>query len=48
MGAFGGGGFDRDKMSDIAYAAEVGKGTLWEYFDDKEELPHLLSLDLPE
>jgi AcrR family transcriptional regulator len=30
--------FDQVRMEDIAAAAEVGKGTLYRYFKDKEEL----------
>ncbi len=31
-------GFRETKMSDIAIKADVGKGTLYEYFDSKDEL----------
>lgn len=35
---FGNKGFDRTRMDDVATAAGVGKGTLYEYFNDKEDL----------
>lgn len=35
---FGEKGFDRARMDDIAKTAGVGKGTLYEYFKDKEEV----------
>ena len=31
-------GFDRAKMDDVAREAGVGKGTLYEYYSDKEAL----------
>lgn len=31
-------GYHRTRMADIAIAAEVGKGTLYEYFDDKADI----------
>ena len=31
-------GFSRARIADIAEAADVGKGTIYEYFDSKEEL----------
>ena len=35
---FGQNGFDKSKMIDVARAAGVGKGTLYEYYRDKESL----------
>lgn len=35
---FGGNRFDKVRMEDIAAAAAVGKGTLYRYFQDKEDL----------
>ena len=35
---FGDKGFDRTRMDDVATAARVGKGTLYEYFDNKDDL----------
>ena len=35
---FGDKGFDRTRMDDVATAAGVGKGTLYEYFNNKEDL----------
>lgn len=35
---FGEKGFDSTRMEDVARAADVGKGTLYEYFRNKEEL----------
>jgi AcrR family transcriptional regulator len=35
---FGNKGFDRTRMDDVATAAGVGKGTLYEYFNNKEDL----------
>lgn len=35
---FGRKGFDKTRMDDVAKAVGVGKGTLYEYFDDKESL----------
>jgi AcrR family transcriptional regulator len=35
---FGGNRFDKVRMEDIAAAADVGKGTLYRYFQDKEDL----------
>ena len=35
---FGTKGFERTRMEDVAKAASVGKGTIYEYFKNKEEL----------
>ncbi len=35
---FGENGFERTRMDDVARAAGVGKGTIYEYFKNKEEL----------
>lgn len=37
---FGEKGFEKTRMEDVARAAAVGKGTLYEYFRDKDELLH--------
>jgi TetR/AcrR family transcriptional regulator, repressor for uid operon len=42
-------GFDRTRMDDISLLAELSKGTLYNYFDNKEDLFHAIcedSLDL--
>ncbi|MDJ0763560.1 MAG: TetR/AcrR family transcriptional regulator [Myxococcota bacterium] len=35
---FGDKGFEQTRMIDVAMAAEIGKGTIYEYFDSKEAL----------
>jgi AcrR family transcriptional regulator len=42
LGAFRKAGYHRTRMADIAEAAGVGKGTLYEYFDDKADVLHVL------
>lgn len=38
-------GFDKTRMDEISLSAEVSKGTLYNYFDSKEELFHALCED---
>lgn len=38
MKVFAGKGFNRTKMTDIARTAGIGKGTIYEYFNSKEEI----------
>jgi AcrR family transcriptional regulator len=42
LSAFRKAGYHRTRMADIAEAAGIGKGTLYEYFDDKADVLHFL------
>jgi TetR/AcrR family fatty acid metabolism transcriptional regulator len=42
LGVFREAGFHRARMADIAIAADIGKGTLYEYFGDKADILRFL------